>query len=112
MLKRIDALDESVGGDPYLDLYRGNALLAMGKRDEARKAYERLYAWRPSLGIEHAALVHMLFDDKDFARAAEVLTSLDANPDINYSVFSRHPQYSTFIETPEGKRWLESDSSD
>lgn len=40
-LKTIDALDKQLGGDPFLDVMRGNVLRAAGNRTKAREADAR-----------------------------------------------------------------------
>lgn len=74
MLAAIDKLDKLIGGDPLLDLYRGNALAALAKTSESLGCYERLYRYDPSVTINSLKLARLYAAAGETDKAKAVVT--------------------------------------
>jgi hypothetical protein len=53
----IDKLDKAVGGDPFLDYYRGNVYTLMNRSADAIACYEKVYRYDPTLKANVLKLV-------------------------------------------------------
>jgi tetratricopeptide (TPR) repeat protein len=66
----IDKLDKVVGGDPFLDYFRGSVYSLMNKPAEALRCIEKVYRYDPSLKITviRLATLYAAAGEKDKAR--------------------------------------------
>jgi len=92
----IDKLDKVVGGDPVLDVFRGNVYSLMHKLAEALTCYENVYRYDPTLKINVLKLIggYAAAGQKDKAKniiAAYMQTSAYHTGDLN-TVYDQYPE--------------------
>ncbi len=104
-LRCVDRLDKMVGGDPYLDLHRGNARLRQGKFIEAKKLYNRLIKREPKMLLPYAGLVGVSLKQKDFKETARLLRFLETKFKLSFDHIRNIPDHAEFLKSEEGKKW-------
>ena len=72
----IDRLDQSLGGDAYLDVLRTTMYIEKGDLDAAHRSALRATTREPSLPDGQWALVNVSLAKKDFAETVRVLTHI------------------------------------
>lgn len=75
-LEAVNSLDKFVGGDPFLDVMRGNVYLMSDRPAEAKEAGDRAVREEPKLIQGYAVVVAAALKEKDFDAAAAALRSI------------------------------------
>ena len=105
-LKAIDDVDQAVGGDPYLDLWRGKIWIAQGRLDDAeRVAGEQIRLDRLNVAAWFL-LVAVQLERGDFKKTAELLTTMRDELGVEFDDLTTKPEYSDFVESPEFATWI------
>jgi hypothetical protein len=107
-LAGIDRIDKAVGGDPHLKVVRAQVLQKQGKRAEALKMVEAAIAEEPTLKGAYYFLTHRALQAKDFAKTAELLTTLETKCGVKFKDLTKVPAYREFVKSPEYETWLKS----
>lgn len=70
-LEVINKLDSLINKDPLLDYFRGNFYLLDDKVENANAAFEKVFAYDPSIGLnmQNLVLTNLALDKKDAAKA-------------------------------------------
>ena len=105
----IERLDNSVGGDPYLNVMRANAKLIQQKNNEAKKYAELALEKEPDLFPGYQVLLNVSIADKNYDDTVSVLNALKENFEIEFEDFTQIEAYSDFVKSPQYKKWIESD---
>jgi tetratricopeptide (TPR) repeat protein len=107
-LRCVDALDEQVGGDPYLDLLRSNVLMSGGQLEEAFEHARRALERDPRLDYEAQwqFLTLGLAMDRH-ARTYRALLVLETEHGIEWQDLRAVEGYESFLASEAGKRWIE-----
>mgnify|MGYP001804909113 CR=1 FL=1 len=105
-LENINQLDEAVGGDSFLDFYRGNILYAQGDLEAAEAYFMTATSENPDFLDAYDGLLTVYIDGKQNKKAVEILnyfvnhfgvTKSDLAPAIegepSYSVFAKSKEY-------------------
>jgi tetratricopeptide (TPR) repeat protein len=103
----IDRLDRFVGGDPFLDLWRGSTYLDEGNLDQAHKFLEKAASSNPKLLGPQYSLLLLSVRSAKFAQTLRILQLLDK--DFGVIIASKDleqdPEYVDFRKSPEYKQW-------
>jgi tetratricopeptide (TPR) repeat protein len=107
-LAGLDRIDKAVGGDPHLKVLRARVLLKQGKQAEAQKMAETAISEEPTLKGAYYFLTDRALQAKDFAKTAELLTTLETKCGVKFKDLTKVPAYREFVKSPEYKAWLKS----
>lgn len=111
MLKSIDRLDKSLGGDPYLDAIKASALIQAGRLKEARAAAEKAIKDAPKLPQAYWARTAVAAKEKDHDDTLKCLKMLveKVEPTLQPGNLTADDRFVNFVTTPqfdEFKKWL------
>jgi predicted Zn-dependent protease len=107
-LAGIDRIDDAVGGDPYLKVIRAEILEQQGKPVAARKMAEAAIVEDPTLQAAYFVLVTQTLNNRDFAKTAELLSTMEATLNIRFKDLGAVPAYKEFVKSWEYRAWLNS----
>jgi tetratricopeptide (TPR) repeat protein len=102
----VDALDEAVGGDPYLDFMRANLHHSAGRPTEARNSALKAIEDEPTLIQPHWTLLTLALEAKDFAEIARLLTVMEKKFSLRFDALEEAEPYAEFVKSPEYAKWL------
>lgn len=106
----IDTLDQSLGGDPYLQVLRSSVMILEGRVDDAEAAMTELaktddvdLAGEATMAILSCALVK-----QDHDQTLEVLHVLRDTYGYQFLDLTTVEEYANFVRTPQYQQWLQS----
>lgn len=107
-LKRVDALDEQLGGDPYLDLLRGGILRGNGAFERALGCVRRAVEADPRLDYD----AQWQFVEIGLASDRHVLTfaalvALETDYGMEWVDLRTAAGYESFVVSEVGQHWME-----
>lgn len=105
-LKSIDRIDQSVGGDPSLNIVRANVLSLDQKLPAARQAAEKAVQQEPDLLNAHWMLVSISLSEKKFDDTLLFLRRIKATFPVEFGDLTKIPDYAEFVKTPQYQEWL------
>jgi predicted Zn-dependent protease len=105
-LAAIDRLDKAVGGDPYLDVMRGNILFGKGDADAAKRMGARAVKADPSLYAGHDLLLSIALKQNDHPETARRLAIFQDRFNMDFGDLSGAEGMAAFRQSPEYKAWL------
>ncbi|QNN22477.1 hypothetical protein HED60_09390 [Planctomycetales bacterium ZRK34] len=76
VLQAINRLDKKLGGDPYLDIFRGNVARELGMNKEAAKLLRRVIADDPRQPDAYYPLIEIMLEQKDWVQVTKLLLAL------------------------------------
>jgi len=102
----VDQLDKQVGGDPFLNLFRGNLALAQGKKQAAKGFYTQLIKDIPKNADPYTSLIDLALADKDFKEVTRLLIGAENNTDIRFPTdFKGADAFKDYVASPENEKW-------
>jgi hypothetical protein len=104
----IDRIDQAIGGDPYLKVYRARILQSQGKPAAASKLAEAAVAEEPTLQPAYYFLLNQALNKRDFAKTAELLAALETRCHVMFKDLTTVPAYAEFVKSPEYQTWFKS----
>jgi predicted negative regulator of RcsB-dependent stress response len=104
-LETLKRLDTFVGGDPYLQVWKGNVLLALGKPAEARAEVTAAIKVEPTLRHGMWALVMISLAEHKYAETVGLLDNLEQTFKVEFDDLGKHPEYAEFLKSPEYNTW-------
>lgn len=107
-LRCLQGLEKDLGGDPYLDSFRGQIYRKMGQYDKAVEASRRLLK-DPTFALDaYATLVDTYVTKGDYPKAIEILKEAKAEAEIefNLSSLADDPEYSGLIKSEVYKEYM------
>lgn len=108
VLECIDRVDESVGGDPYLNVLRAGALSAAKRFDEAMAAGKAAIEAEPDMIQAYWEVIAVALQKKDFAEVSRWLDQVAADFEVEFEDLKQIPEYAEYVKSPEYQKWLES----
>jgi tetratricopeptide (TPR) repeat protein len=111
-LLAIDALDRSVGRDPYLSYVRADTYVAQGQLAQALEQARKAIELEPQLSAPYWVLVAVSLREKDFAKTSQLLTEIHQKFNIEIAGLEQLPEYSEYIQSKEYREWLHSATPD
>lgn len=106
-LVAIDKLDRAVGGDPYLELARSDAYLALGRLDEALAGAKRVTVKEPLLIQAQWQLLALQVKAGDVTDAVATVARMHSTlaADVTRDTLAGDDRFKALIETPEYIAW-------
>ena len=105
-LNVIDALDKRIGGDPYLDLFRGNAHYSMDDHETARRflvKVEQAYSWDQDV---YDTLLEIALDAKEFKEVTRILIAKETHTNYEWDPdFNGIERFDAYRASPELAKW-------
>lgn len=105
-LKAIDKLDQSLGGDPYLEIYRGNAHWGAARRNKAKSAVDRAIRAEPTMKEAYWTRITYALEEKEFKVVADLLTVLETKLGEEIADLAQIETYAEFVRSPEHAAWM------
>lgn len=105
LLENLEKLDKEIGGDPYLDLYRGNTYVAKGDKATGKKYLSKLLKAEPENPDSYYALIELALEEEDFKETARLLTLAEKNANVRFDAMDEAPVYAKFLKSPEYGKW-------
>lgn len=103
----IARLEDSVGGDPYLNVMRANAKIQQQENNEAKAYAELALKEEPDLFPAYQVLINLSIADKDFDETVRLLTEVQDKFEIEFEDFTQVEEFSDFVKSPQYKKWIE-----
>jgi predicted Zn-dependent protease len=105
VLAVLDHIDSTIGGDPYLNIYRANTMIAQGKYNEALR-----YAKKASDGekkTESACQTELgiALKAKNYSEVAKALTTLDQEFHQPVDSLVDNDEFAGFRKSKEYSEW-------
>jgi|GEM_PF-3261783 len=104
-LKAVEQLDRLLGGDPYLNLFRGNITAQMGDKARgvqlARQAADAL----PQILPLHWSALEVMLTAEDYEAGFELLKEIDARFEVEWHDLSKVDAYAGFVKSPYYRNW-------
>lgn len=84
-LQALETLDRVVGGDPYLDYYRGPILYSLGHQDAFITAVQRLLDYEPAIPEIYIPYMEVLLQERRFKEIGEAIRTYRGQLDFEQS---------------------------
>jgi hypothetical protein len=104
-LEGIERLNASLGGDPYLDLFRCGVRMEQKRLPEAGAAARALAEAEPNLRAGHEAMITVALARKDFDEVVRRLAILRDDLGAELVDLETVPAYAEFVASPQYKAW-------
>lgn len=101
----LDRIEKSVGGDPFLDVLRARFFVKESKFAEAEAAAQRAIAGDTTLTDAWMVRLEVSVKTREFARTAELMTTLQKVHGIQFPDLATLPFYAEFVKSPEYQEW-------
>lgn len=107
-LKTIDRIDKEIGGDPYLEVWRGNILMEATRYDEARQRFEAAWNAEPTLGIACSLRTKLALVEKNHVDTLKWLKkTAEIYSDDDLGDLEGSQKYADFVKSPQYREWQE-----
>jgi tetratricopeptide (TPR) repeat protein len=107
-LGSIDALDQFIGGDPYLNVERANAYRLNGDRGKAKTFANKAIAAEPGLRPAYDCLLAISLNEKKFSETARLLTAMQKKFPAHMPSVATDPAYAEYVKSPAYRTWARS----
>lgn len=105
LVQAIDRLDRSVGGDPYLNVLRGNVYLEAGKFASSRAAYEAAIKAEPNLTEAYWARIALSLTERNHDDTLTWLKTIVEKRAAGIGDLTTISDYADFVKSPQHTRW-------
>lgn len=106
-LKALDRINESVGGDSYLEAMRARLLFTKGDTGKALQVAEVAMDDCPDLIQLYWTALELNLRAEKWTRVTELLQDLDQRFAVDFEDLRTVPEYARYAATPEHQRWLD-----
>lgn len=103
----IDRLDESVGGDPYLNLMRANLKLQQEDVEAARNLATQAIEDDGSLEVGYWVLVTISLQEQQYKKTLELLNMIESKFNKELGDLTQFPDYAGFVASPQYEEWIQ-----
>jgi tetratricopeptide (TPR) repeat protein len=103
--RSIDRIDKAVGGDPYLDVLRGNAWMEDGRFEEARQAMEKAIEEEPDLARAYWTRIALSLREQKHADTLKWLQTIVEKCHVAIKNLNEVPEYAEFVKSPQYGEW-------
>ncbi len=107
VVRRLESLGRSLGGDPYLDFLKANMLFLAGRFDECRAAARAALAADPSMANVYDVLLQLELNANDHGAVAVLLDEVEATfsgSDMEAAI-AADESYAAFRSSAEYRAW-------
>lgn len=108
VISAVDELDTAVGGDPFLQSFRGSVYLEKGDADQARASAKKAIEQEKTLDAGYWTLVTISLRTKNFRETVEWLNAIEKNLGITFQDLTTIDTYAEFVKSPEYAEWMKS----
>lgn len=105
-LKCIDRVEQSVGGDPYLDELRASVQMQNEKIPEAKALAAKAIRLDPPSLDAYWVLVTISLTEKNHPETLALLKSIKQTFVMEFADMNTLPEYADFVKSPEYQMWL------
>lgn len=105
-LECVDELNEFVGGDPFLNFYRGNLLYLLERYDESALRFRATVEYAPDIIEPYWGLVTAELERQNWAGVVETLLAIEMNFNLEFNDLTMVEGYEEFVKTEEFRTWL------
>ena len=102
-IEAIRRLNKAIGGDPYLDVFRGNLLIEAKQYDKARQAIEKAIKDEPSLKNAYWSRIALALAEKNHADTLTWLKAIVKAFNYELGGLDESPAYAEFVKSPQYK---------
>ena len=102
----IDRLDQTIGGDPYLDVLRAGVNRLKGDAAAAKKSANAAIAAEPDLQAAYICLLSISLKEKEFADTSRLLTTMQHKFPGRMSTVTSDPAFADYMKSPQYQAWL------
>ncbi|MCR9197924.1 MAG: hypothetical protein NXI04_04740 [Planctomycetaceae bacterium] len=106
-LKSLDKINESIGGDGYLDSLRAELLYTKGDIEAALQTADKSMTDCPDLINPYWTALGLNLQAQKWTRVTELLIALDQKFEMEFEDLRTVPEYAGYAATPEHQRWLD-----
>jgi hypothetical protein len=106
-LEAIERVDKAIGGDPYLNVLRGNVLLRENKLKEAREMVQNALVTDPNLLRAYYALIDISLAAHNYADTVKWLKKAESLG-VTFGDLTAVKAFEGFAKSREYKEWLQS----
>ena len=105
--KAVDQLDQQVGGDPYLNLFRANIAMGQNHAEAARGFVETLIKALPDKATEgYGILLDQAIETQNHVETTRVLKALEAETPVRFPIdFNKAEPFDNYMASPEYEKW-------
>ena len=104
-IERINRLNTTIGGDPYLIAQRAYCLAGMGKSAEARSDIDQAMRLAPNVQEVFAQALDISILEKKYDESLRLLKLMNERFHPDWADFASVPEYSEFIKSKEYQEW-------
>jgi len=105
-LRCIEAVENAVGGDPYLQAKRAQVFVDAGRLQQAKAAAEKAVELEPGLADAYWSRVDVAVKEKNHKDTLDWLKRVVEETDDEVEDLTTAPEYGEFIKSPQHKEWL------
>ncbi|QDU55374.1 tetratricopeptide repeat protein [Aeoliella mucimassa] len=106
-LQALDAVDQAVGGDPYVDALRGNTYLLQENYPKAMEYFDKVMETGLDMDTAFYGTVAAGLPLKEFTKVAAAMETLEERYGVVWGDLRSLAEYREFLESPEGQYWME-----
>jgi len=105
--KAVDQLDQQVGGDPYLNLFRANIAMGQNDAEAARGFVETLIKALPDKATEgYGILLDQAIETQNHVETTRVLKALEAETPVRFPIdFNKAEPFDNYMASSEYEKW-------
>ena len=107
-IQAIEALDDWIGGDPYLDLMRARAYAESGDLKTATSFAEKATQREPGLTVAWWRLVAFTLEQNDYKALSATLSAMEEKQHQPVDDLLKDPAFADFLKSNEYRRWTTS----
>lgn len=107
VLTRVDRLDRTIGGDPYLNVYRAVSLYELGRQKEAHAAIDKALEALPDSDAAHACRLSFAVRERRFDQVVEHLERMERErgTEVDHAALAADASYAEFVKSPAYAAW-------
>ena len=102
----IDRMDKKLGGDPYINFFRGFIRCSQNRYPEGRTLLKKTMAQCPELQEPYFSLLEHSVNEKGFPTTTWVLEQLRDTLGLVYEDLKAQPLFAEYVKSPEYKKWI------
>ena len=106
VLKYIDRLDKSVGGDPYLNYLRASLAAERGDGAGARRLAEQVLDQEPSFKAAYYFLIGLSLREQKHDETLQWLKRIHEKLGVVFKDLTTVNEYANFVKSPQYKEWV------
>lgn len=105
-MEAINRLDQELGGDPYLDVFRSTVAMARGDVPLAKSLAQRAAEGAPQVSAAHNQLLVLSLREQDHVEALRLMRLLRDQFKMEFVDLNRIPEFAEFTKSPQYQEWI------